>query len=93
LNIGKGNEAALLKQEAEEREYRYAEFLGRGDDPTTYPYSEAADAVLKYLMGPRGVEHVYESGGTRKARAAWEVRVVVCGRPGRATLPRPAAMG
>eukprot|EP01046_Picozoa_sp_COSAG06_P052011 COSAG06_NODE_8633_length_2109_cov_5.444776_1_plen_171_part_00 len=51
LNIGKGNEAASLKQDAEERKYRYAQFLDRGDE--TYPYSEAADAILKYLMGPK----------------------------------------
>jgi hypothetical protein len=51
LNMGKGNEAALLKQEADDRKIRYQQFLNRDDE--TYSYSEAADAILKYLMGPK----------------------------------------
>ena len=35
----------------EKREKRYKQFENREDE--TYPYSEAADAVLKYLMGPK----------------------------------------
>ena len=60
---------AVPQKEAEKREKRYEQFLDRKDE--TYPYSEAADAILQELGADGKAEKVDELTSAEVKTVAW----------------------